>query len=242
MSKSSNYQPNVDQEILPSAYSLFSPNWKAVKVNLLTIVELTLIPVILNLLAFLIFRRPNESSISDLYGLSANQIILGLGYYSGVAATALSTLFLLPAATLVYLESAKLKPISLIEALKRSFKFWFRYIVMMLILGAAVIGGLILFIVPGIIVIQRFYLAGYYLIDHNMKPVDALKRSWRETKIYSSAVWGVLGVTIMISLAGSILGSTIPFVNILAQITLLVYACAPAIRYLQIKKSIKKLS
>lgn len=240
---------------MPSAFSLFGASWKAVTVNLLTIVEFVMIPLLVNLLVMLIFRKPGDASLSDLYILQPEQLNLGTSYYAGSAISLLVTLLLLPAGTLVYLNSVKGKKIDFVSAIKQSLRFWFKFIgistvsalalivgIVSIFYGFSVVLGLVLFIVPGIFIYQRLLLAGYFMIDKRLGVAESIKTSWRTTKRYSNSVWGVLGVTVAISIVPSLLVRVIPLATLLGQFALLAYSCAPAIRYMQIQKSIKDLA
>jgi len=51
--------------------------------------------------------------------------------------------------------------------------------------GAAVIAGLVLFIVPGIIIGLRLMFAGFIVVDQNAGPIVALQKSWEMTRGYT---------------------------------------------------------
>jgi uncharacterized membrane protein len=51
--------------------------------------------------------------------------------------------------------------------------------------AAAVIAGLILLIVPGIIVGLRFMFVGFVVVDQKAGPIDALQKSWELTRGYT---------------------------------------------------------
>lgn len=65
------------------------------------------------------------------------------------------------------------------------FAFWgkfFKYLFSSLLYGLLILVGLILLIVPGIIVGIRCQFFGYLIIDKNMGPVAALKKSFAMTR------------------------------------------------------------
>lgn len=73
-------------------------------------------------------------------------------------------------------------------------------------------------------------LAPYYLIDRDLGPIQALKQSMADYKKYRGT-WGVIGVLVLFELP-----SLIPFIGWIATLVLeVMYACAPALRYFQIK-------
>lgn len=80
------------------------------------------------------------------------------------------------------------------------------YLVSSILVGLAVLAGLLLLIVPGIIFALMFSMTTYALVDKNRGPIDAMKRSKEITK---GQRWQILGIAIiMIPLA---IVATIPF-------------------------------
>lgn len=238
MKKSVAYQPEQSKQVLPSAFALFKPSWQGVRLNLVAILELTLLPMLVNAAVFLLLRRPGEASFLDIYILRPDQLNLSLGYFASLAATGLMSLLLAPAATLIYLQSIKGKKISLWSAFKTSLSFWWRYIGMMIVMGLAILGGFVLFIIPGLFILQRFFLASYFMVDQKLGIKESLRASWQATKRYSGSVWGLLAVILLISIVSSLAGGSY-LAQIVGEIILLIYACAPAARYFQIKQALK---
>jgi hypothetical protein len=62
-----------------------------------------------------------------------------------------------------------------------------------------IIGGLILFIIPGIIVILRSLFVGLIIVDKNVGPIEAIKASWALTKGKSNITLGLLIMMIAVS-------------------------------------------
>jgi uncharacterized membrane protein len=56
------------------------------------------------------------------------------------------------------------------------------YFLTSILTGLIVIGGLLLLIIPGIIFGIRLKYACYLIIDKNLKPMEAIKASWKMTK------------------------------------------------------------
>jgi uncharacterized membrane protein len=101
-----------------------------------------------------------------------------------------------------------------------------------IVTAVIIIVGLFLLIVPGLIFIRRYFLAPYVMIDKKVSITEALSQSAVMTKLNSGAIWGVIGVTILIGLIG-----IIPFIgSLIAFIVACLYSLAPAMRYQQLKK------
>jgi hypothetical protein len=103
-----------------------------------------------------------------------------------------------------------------------------------LLIGLYIVVGLIFFIVPGLIMLRRYFLAPYVFLDDKCSVKEAMERSSAITKPYSGYVWGVIGVMFLISLA-----NVIPGVGwLIAFILGMFYSVAPALRYQELKATI----
>lgn len=76
-------------------------------------------------------------------------------------------------------------------------KFWFPYIVLNVFIGVAVMFGLILLIIPGVIFVVRYAFSEFELLLYQSKPLEAMKNSWNITKDY---MWVILGGYVVITL------------------------------------------
>jgi hypothetical protein len=109
---------------------------------------------------------------------------------------------------------------------------WLKLIAAFILFAAAIVIGLILLIIPGVILIWRLFLVPFVLIDQKTTIEEAFRRSWRMTRGYAGAIYGVILVALLLSLTSifPILGPLIAFV--LTSI----YTVAPALRYQELKK------
>lgn len=100
------------------------------------------------------------------------------------------------------------------------------------IVGGLVIGvGFILFIIPGLIMLRRYMLAPYVMLDKKCGIADAMSESARLSYLNTGSVWGIIGVIFLIGLIG-----LVPIIGSLASFILgVLYSVAPAIRYKQLK-------
>jgi len=197
---------------LPNAFSLLMPSWQAVKLNFITFIELIAIPFMVELLGVIFVRHG--------HGPGANFIFSILGD--------VLSLLLAPAMIVVQLASVRGERIDLLPAIRTSLKYFWRYvglaICMLVIIGV----GLALLIVPGLFMLRRYILAPYYLIDQDLKISEALRKSAEQSKRFSNAVWGLLGVEILFVLL---------VFFIIGFVLSIMYYCAPALRYRQIKEA-----
>ena len=111
-------------------------------------------------------------------------------------------------------------------------KMGWRLIGLYLLVTLYVVVGFILLIIPGLIMLRRYYLAPYVMIDKNCGIKEAMERSAAISKPYSGSIWGIIGVMILIGLVG-----IVPLIGWLASLLLgMFYVVAPALRYQQLKK------
>ena len=86
-----------------------------------------------------------------------------------------------------------------------SYPLFFKYLVGSILYGLIVLAGLILLIIPGIIWGIKYQFFGYFIVDKEMPPVEAIRRSGEITK---GSKWNLfvlalafLGITILGAIA-----------------------------------------
>jgi hypothetical protein len=119
-------------------------------------------------------------------------------------------------------------------------KFGLRMVGLYLLTGLYTVLGFFCLIYPGLVMIRRYFLAPYVLLDKDCGVREAMKRSAEISKpsesgnwsLSSRGIWTIIGVTFLIGLIGIIplIGSLIAFV------VAMFYAVAPALRYQELKK------
>jgi hypothetical protein len=77
-------------------------------------------------------------------------------------------------------------------------KYWLPYIIVSILIAVAVVFGLLLFVIPGIIFAARYAFSSFDLLLNQSKPLDAMKNSWDGTKGY---VWIIIGGYVVITIA-----------------------------------------
>lgn len=119
-----------------------------------------------------------------------------------------------------------------VSELFENYRLFPKYLIASLFYFLAVLGGLVLLIVPGIILIIRMGLYTYLIVDKQMAPLEALKESMRLTKGNAFNLflfWFIL-------LGVLILGFLCLIVGLVAAIPVTVLAYVFAYRYLEQKK------
>jgi len=219
------------------ATSLFHKSYKAVMRNINTFGILLLLPFLFALSSFV--RFPNTDRARDFgstIGASGFPVygwvgVIGLGVM--IASVFFVLILIIQAMTYALeLEAAKGKTPSLQHLWEVGKKFWLRLFGLGIVVVLFIVGGLILLIVPGLIMIRRYFLAPYIMIDKDLSIGEAMRRSAALTKPYRWKVWGIIGVMFLLSLPGFI-----PlFGPVIAFVLGALYTVAPAIRYQELKK------
>jgi hypothetical protein len=102
------------------------------------------------------------------------------------------------------------------------------YIVMFLLIAL----GFVLLIVPGLMLLRRFFMAPYIMVDKRLGIRESLEQSIDLTNRNPGSVWGIVGVMFLIGLI-----NILPIIGGLASFIFgFLYSVAPAIRYRQLKK------
>lgn len=202
---------------LPSAFDLFTPSSEAVRRNLGSFIGVMALPSLYMVVAAVVLAAINN----DRPPLVATIILYTIGGLLG--------LLLLPANPYLQLYAAKGETCNFIPTVKKSLQFFWRILGLYIVVGLVILGGFLLFIVPGVIMVRRYYLSPYFLIDRNLSIGQAMRQSAEATGDHTGAIWGIIGVQILLEFA-----SLIPLIGSLVALALeVLYACAPALRYLQ---------
>ncbi|MBX4201274.1 hypothetical protein KW803_00050 [Candidatus Saccharibacteria bacterium] len=111
-------------------------------------------------------------------------------------------------------------------------KFWLRLLGLYIVVAIVTIIGFFLLIIPGFIMLRRYSLAQYVMLDKNVGIREAMDTSADMSKPYSHTIYSIIGVMILIGLI-----SIIPFIGWLISYALgMLYSVAFALRYQQLKK------
>jgi hypothetical protein len=137
----------------------------------------------------------------------------------------------LPAFVLTSLRSIDNKSAGVEEMWRAGQPFVFKYLLLTLLLGVLFVAGAALFLLPYVWLYKRYMMAPYYLVNENVGPIEAMRRSARDSKRFTGAMWGVVGITVLIELL-----YTLPHVGrILGTVFIVLYSGAPIVRYNQIR-------
>lgn len=211
--------PEADMaQLMPGAFDLFKPSMEIVKNNLPAFLVLMAIPMVLTMLGPDPTFRPDpnrETGIQDL-----------LGFIGAVL-----TLVTFPAVVILQLKGAHKEQISGTDAFNDGLKYLLRLIGLAICMIAIFAISILALIVPFFYAVRRYALAPYYLVDRDLGVFEALKVSAEESKDMWGAIYGIIGVSLLIALP-----SIVPIIGWIATaVGTVLYAAAPGLRYLHIK-------
>ena len=220
-----------------SAFDLFTKSVDLIKENLQLFAIVNSIPLLMTLLSALNGSKGGEFAVDSASGaLSVNWaavlgVSLGVGAVLVVVSAVLQTM-----ALRLELDVAKGTKTTLSKLWEFCQKYFFRLLGLGFIMALFIGAGLILLVVPGIILITRYFFAPYVMIDENLGIFASLKRSSELSKDNWGAIWSVIGVTLLISFVPTFIGK---IGEVIAALLGIAYSVAPALRYLEVKKASK---
>ncbi len=225
------------------AFDLYKKSVDLIKKNQTTFLVLAALPALLSVFSS---AKGDKGAQNPMFPFSTNMTPSRLGAVLGV--TFIAAILVIAVILIVYVmtealyyKAAKGQKPSFGELWEVAKKYILRLLGLGIVTALAIVGGLILLIVPGIIAIRRYILAPYVMLDKDMGILDSMSESARLTKPYSMSVYSLLGVSILLSIVAGILQSAIGVVgSILGLLLTLGYAFAPAIRYFELVKLDKK--
>ncbi len=219
---------------LTGSFQLFTSSKDLVMKNLNVFAILYALPFLLMLLNLFDGKRLSETNESmGLDRLSRAGAIGLIGFGAAIAAITVVLSIIVQIMTLIAgFEVGRGKKPTLKDLWEDTKRYGLRLMGLGIVVGLMFFGGLILLIVPGLIVLRRYYLSPYYLIDKDLTIGEAMRRSAADSKPFSSAIWGVIGVSILLSFVGilPLIGELVSFVLVA------LYTAAPPLRYLEIKR------
>ncbi|HET9850648.1 MAG TPA: hypothetical protein VFP35_03435 [Candidatus Saccharimonadales bacterium] len=221
---------------LPGAFDLFNPSGKAFALNWWPFVAGWLTPIILLIVPVIIFFgfHFQESANGTLQnsGPSAGAAVNILAIILGILAIASMLIFYGSYMTLLKYQSARGVKTTYRANFKQCLHYFWRVLGLYIVRNFIIFLGFLLLIVPGLFIWRRWMLAPFYLIDEDGKVFESLDKSAADSKPFSKSIWGMTAVYIVLA----VISWVVPFIGgVISTIGSVVYCCAQAIRYLQIK-------
>ena len=206
-----------------SAFLLFKKSYELIWQNLRLFILVAGVGLVAQVLSSLQIKVPEgQNTFSSLSpqgaGLFAVAIIVAVVFYTMSVKLQLSV--------------AQGKKTSMGELWDFARDNTFRMVGLGIVISVVVLAGIVAFIVPGIIFIRRYVLAPYVMADKQTGIFESMKISADLSKPFSLAIWGVIGVSLLISLI-SVFGELAAIVSAVMSV---LYSVAPALRYTELKR------
>lgn len=207
--------------------TLLTPSWRLLpasielcRTHIYSLFWLVLIPAVMNASAVFVLNQAIRKTGKDVATLTTTQLdhlfTQGEGRYA-VLLFLISLIWLAlvyPATILLATRGVRGGGDQPFVWLKQSMHYFWRLYGLALIIGIIVVAGLIAFIIPGIFLYRRYALAPYYLVEQDTGIRAALRLSAQQSRPERNALWGVLGVTLAMSLAASVVAD-LPLIGLL---------------------------
>ncbi len=179
------FNKNMQEQISLSAP--FSHAWEKFKQNPGFLIGIQLIIILLSVI---------ENQLSEI------------SYEAGSMEWSILNLFFLGVSTYfsmgilrIYLKCTDGKPLDFNDIVS-PFQLFLKYFIAQLIYLAAVIIGMIVFILPGLFFGIRLMFFGYLVVDEELSATEAIKQSFSMTKGYFWPLLGFSAMIILINIAG----------------------------------------
>jgi hypothetical protein len=202
-------------ESWPGAFGIYKYSKQAVRLNLGVIILFWLVSIVANIIL--------DALLGDVLGRTGDWISQGLSY--------LISAFTTVGTTMAYLAGIRRQKLDFNQTFRNSLPLTLKMLALTILITLALIGSLLLLIIPFFFVAPRLALVNYFLVDKDMDVLEAFKASWAATKGRVGKVYGIVGASIaMALLVITIIG--IPF----AIYFLIMYSAAFAVLYEYLQK------
>lgn len=212
---------------LPTVFELVLPAFETLRVNATLYLILFILPAILTSLLTETSAQSPETLADIQNSLSSAGMVIPLA----------ASIVLLPYMALLQIKGARGEKLSAKELVtmgsRKLPKLLALYIILAIIIGA----GLMLFIIPGLILLKRYMLSPYYLIDDDCSIAQAMRSARNDVRPFSNSIWSVIGFGIVVYLAFAI-SIVVPILALLYIATQIAWSFMPALRYHQIREEL----
>ena len=217
-----------------SSFALFDKSSQIVRRNLKVFAMLYIIPLLQTIGSWSDKRSKETDTFTNPFAgspASVVAVIVGFGIIFALVGLTLFWLY----QTMIFAaetEASKGGKVTFSHLWQMAKKYALRLLGLVIVISLLIFGGLLLLIVPGFIMVRRYILAPYAMIDKDLTIRQAMEYSAKISKPYSGYVWGVIGVSILIALTG-----VIPLIGGLIALVLgMLYSVALALRYRELKQ------
>jgi len=216
-------------EYISNPFKLFGPSWRALKLNVGSLLVALLAYIgtflaaaaIIGILAF----------IGSIVGGPTRPILVAVGFIAGIVVAVALIVRIVGAFMVLILASARGTKMSFGQALTTGKPYGWRLLGYTILYAIIVAVGWVLLIVPGILFQTWFSFGPYLIVDENLGVFAAFSRS---KQLMSGHFWESFGPLGVMSIFGAL--GIIPILGWIAELILYVpYSLALPIRYVTLK-------
>ena len=187
--------------VLVPSWQLFSEGLALLREHLEKVILLFIVPLLVTQLGAVLAQK---------------ELALGLTVYmAGLLWIGLNA----PALYLLTTRISLGKPITIGAAYRGGLRAFWRFAGYSFVVACLTLGGLLLLIVPGLILMRRYLLGSYYLLDKDVSISEAMRASAELTKPAAGYIWGTIGVILAITLLSGITAGLLGSATVLAALT-----------------------
>lgn len=148
-------------------------------------------------------------------------ILLGRQFWLGLAVYGIGLAWTLVNTPVLYhfsINAARGKTMLAGEAYRQGLRFFGRVVVYELVFGVLVFVGLVLLIVPGLVLLRRYILGPYFIVDQDLAILNAAQASAARTAPIAGVIWATLGVMACVMVVAAIVSLVLGVVPALATL------------------------
>lgn len=207
---------------MTGSWELVRPSYELIKLHIDQVIAINLIPSLVVALGSIVYVNQSKSLGSTIQFIGGVWLLINL-----------------PVAYYLQLAAAKGELPSTRECYQRGLPYFWRLLGFGVLFALLLIGGLILLIVPALIILRRYFLAPFYMIERNLGILSAMDISSKQSKPAAGYIWGTIGVMVTFMMLASILSYVAIFGAILSSVVPLIYLFGPVLRYKEVAASAK---
>ncbi|CAN5134808.1 hypothetical protein BH09PAT3_BH09PAT3_4340 [soil metagenome] len=227
---------NMKKTMTPS-WDLVKPSALLVREHFVDFMYIVLLPGLLYLLGSILLTGALQDTSNNVKLVFGTRELIGLIV---IAIAGIWSLINLGPMTYFELRAAAAKPETISDYYRHGLRYTLPLVGLYILMALAIIGGLILFIIPGLFMIRRYLLAPYYLVDRKLSIFAALRKSAEESKPVKKAIWGIIGVQVIVTFAAGAL-QIIPVIGIvLSQLVTYAITFILVLRYQEVQATLPK--
>lgn len=172
--------------------------------------------------------------------VSLGGLVLAKDKGLGIVIEAIGLLWIListPVSYYLQIRATKGQPPTALDCYRRGLPYFWRIIGFEIWYSVLLLVGLVLLIVPGLVVLNRYFLTPFYIVDQNLGLGPAMSASRADAEHAAGYIWGTVGVLVAFAILASIVSYIALIGVILSAFVALMYLFGPVLRYREVAQT-----